>query len=177
MLGAQLGVVAVRFDLYDRASNGAADGYERPACEVGSGIKFDNPRATEKARGAPAPRPPRALCLWSDRRRRGTMPSVTRTHESSLELGARDRRFSRPQSSTSILGQWIFRRHCFRPSSLKTNLNSPTRVIPHRCLRFSFRTKTHSRASVFLQAPRGLSGCGRRRRHRQALRAETQEVC
>ncbi len=50
VLDVQLGVVAVRSDLYDRASNGAANGYERPACEVGGGIEFHAPR---KRRVAP----------------------------------------------------------------------------------------------------------------------------
>ena len=52
-LGAQLGVVAVRFDLYDRARNSAANGYERPTCEVGGGIEFDHPRSAKNAPGAP----------------------------------------------------------------------------------------------------------------------------
>jgi hypothetical protein len=88
VLGAQLGVVAVRFDLYDRASNGAADGYERPACEVGSGIKFDNPRATEKARGAPSVERRDHLVLFAFGRI---------VDDEALELGARDRRLSQPQ--------------------------------------------------------------------------------
>ena len=54
VLGAHLGVIAVRFDLYNRARNGTANGYERPAHQVGGGMEFDNPRATENARGDPS---------------------------------------------------------------------------------------------------------------------------
>ena len=54
MLGAHLGVVAARFDLYNRARNDAANTYERPAREVGGGIEFKHPCAAKNARGAPS---------------------------------------------------------------------------------------------------------------------------
>jgi hypothetical protein len=53
-LGVYLGVVAVRFDLYNRARNGTANSYERAAREVGGGIEFDHPCAAENARGTPS---------------------------------------------------------------------------------------------------------------------------
>jgi hypothetical protein len=54
VLGAHLGVVAIRFDLYNRARNDAANTYERPAREVGGGIEFKHPCAAKNARGAPS---------------------------------------------------------------------------------------------------------------------------
>ena len=104
VLDAQLGVVAVRFDFYDCASNGAADGYERPACEVGGGIEFDNPRATEKAHGAPSVQRRDHLVLFAFGRivdNEEGCHSVTRTHELfALELGARHDRL--PASILSL---------------------------------------------------------------------------
>src|SRR5215831_17504947 len=54
VLGAHLGVVAVRLDLYNRARNDAANTHERPAREVGGGIEFKHPCAAKNARGAPS---------------------------------------------------------------------------------------------------------------------------
>jgi len=54
VLGAHLGVIAVRLHLYNRARDGTANSYERPEREVGGGIEFDHPCAAENARGAPS---------------------------------------------------------------------------------------------------------------------------
>src|SRR5262245_50757266 len=54
VIGAHLGVVAVRLDLYNRARNDAANTYERPAREVGGGIELKHPCAAKNARGAPS---------------------------------------------------------------------------------------------------------------------------
>jgi hypothetical protein len=51
VLGAHLGVVAVRLDLYNRARNDAANTYECPAREVGGEIGFKHPCAAKNARG------------------------------------------------------------------------------------------------------------------------------
>jgi hypothetical protein len=54
VLGAHLGVIAVRLDLYNCARNDAANTCERPAREVGGGIEFKHPCSAKNARGAPS---------------------------------------------------------------------------------------------------------------------------
>jgi hypothetical protein len=54
MVGAHLGVITIRLDLYNRTRNDAANTYERPAREVGGGIESKHPCAAKNARGAPA---------------------------------------------------------------------------------------------------------------------------
>jgi hypothetical protein len=104
VLGAHLGVIAVRLDLYNRARNGTANGYERSTRHVGGAIEFDNPRATENACGAPSMKRRDHLGLFAFAR-------VVHEEEGCHLLsaltnhalgGAHHRRFSRPPSVYSL---------------------------------------------------------------------------
>src|SRR5262249_51355984 len=100
-VGAHLGLVAVRFDLYNRARNVTANSYERPARQVGGGIEFDHPCAAENARGAPSVKRLDHLAFFAFARvvhdEEGC--HLFRALTNHAWRGVRHRHLSRPQSS------------------------------------------------------------------------------
>src|SRR6266403_641696 len=95
----------MRLERYDRARNVTANREERSAREIGGGIKFDHPGAAENARAAPSVKRRDHLVLFAFARVVDDEESChllrALTHHA-WRVGARHRRFSRPQSYRAI---------------------------------------------------------------------------